>query len=261
MKLRIIWVAMVAICSCVGCLNTHKDSNTKRLAVLPTPTAKADPVARAKTSEKTKESAELPAELAAKACLKTAEKLEESGFDQEAIAHYERARELAPKGTDVSRRLAILYDRCGLDDQAVAEFEKALSRSPNDADLLNDFGYYYCSRGNFATAERFLQRAVQANAAHAHAWANLATVYANTNRLDDAVKAYEHVVAPAAARCNVGILLAGHGETAKAKVYFRDAIKLDTNFEKAKSLLARLDQPSQGKTVTTESLVPAEDRK
>src|SRR5205823_1712687 len=69
---------------------------------------------------------ELPPKEAAKACLATAEELQQQGCDREAALLFERARQLDPKQTRICRNLAMLYDRQGDFAKALVEYEKAL---------------------------------------------------------------------------------------------------------------------------------------
>src|SRR5438132_1045602 len=81
----------------VGCLNPRTVPDLPPTA--PTPTAS--------TSAKN----DLPSKDSAKVCLTLAEEFEKNGHDADAIGQYERARGYDPSLKQVSRRLAILYDR------------------------------------------------------------------------------------------------------------------------------------------------------
>ena len=78
---------------------------------------------------------ELPPARAAEACLASARELEKHGYEADAIVQYEKARQDNPRLTQVSRRLAVLYDRQGNAQRALAEYQLALKVQPRDADL------------------------------------------------------------------------------------------------------------------------------
>ena len=102
----------------------------------------------------------LPPKEAAKACLRTADEMVRGGYRKEAIALYERARELDPKQQQVCRYLAVLYDISGMDSQALAEYNHAVRLNPKDAALFNDFGYFYYHRHDMHQAEQWFRAAI-----------------------------------------------------------------------------------------------------
>src|SRR5260221_8042704 len=103
---------------------------------------------------------ELPMRETVRACIATAEQLEQQGHHREAIQLYEKARGLDPKANNYARHLAGLYDLENDPTRSLAEFQAALSATPNDADLLNDFGCFQDHRGNYTEAELLLRKAI-----------------------------------------------------------------------------------------------------
>ncbi|MCS6853091.1 MAG: tetratricopeptide repeat protein, partial [Gemmataceae bacterium] len=160
--------------------------------------------------------AELPPHKAAEACLVTAQMLEKHGHEVEAIAEYELARSYNPK-LQVSRRLAVLYDRQCDYARAMHEYRQALKQSPKDVELLNDVGYCCYERGDWAEAEKYLRQAVQLNPSYKRAWVNLGLVLGQQERYDESYQAFAQVLTPAEARSNVGVILMQHGKFEEAK--------------------------------------------
>ncbi|HEY3788558.1 MAG TPA: tetratricopeptide repeat protein, partial [Urbifossiella sp.] len=122
-----------------------------------------------------------------------ADSLEKQGKDAEAVAYYQWARELDPSLNDrASRHLAVLYDRT--DDQAKAmhEFQELLKKKPKDAALLNDLGYSYYNRAQWAEAETYLRKSIVADKHFKPAWVNLGLTLAQQGKQAEAIDAFGH---------------------------------------------------------------------
>src|SRR5262245_50850868 len=76
---------------------------------------------------------ELHPDSAAEVCFVTAESLAKAGQDSEAIALFEKARHGSAHQHEISRRLAVLYDRQGDFNKAAAEYKQLLQKTPRDA--------------------------------------------------------------------------------------------------------------------------------
>jgi Tfp pilus assembly protein PilF len=224
-----------------GCMTLHpRTDEAPQSAASPETRTDADAATTAKGEK------ELPPALGAKACLKTAEELEKRGFEIDAIAEYERARQLDSKHARVAARLAVLYGRNGDEVRAAAEYETALKLSPNDADLLNDLGCFQSNRGDWPAAEKALNRALQVKPDHSRAWSNLAVVYAKSGRMDESRKAFGRLLPPAQVEYNLGVIQAGLGHAEEAKSCFRAALAHDPQFTQAHNALSNLEAPPGG---------------
>jgi type IV pilus assembly protein PilF len=184
---------------------------------------------------------ELAPDLAAKACLLTAQELEKKDHLQEAIAECERARQLAPKQSNIAWRLAVLNDRAGNARKAAAEFQAALKQQPDSADLLNDLGYFYCRQENWAEAEKHLLAAVRVGPKHSQAWINLGLVYGKTARWQECWQAFAKTLTQTEASYNVGVLLAANGDYSAARKVLERAAAEDPNLPNLQAVLARLE--------------------
>ncbi len=183
---------------------------------------------------------ELPPEQAAQLHLETARELEKVGREPEAIAQYELARQSDARLTQVSRRLAVLYDRQCETTKALAEYRLALHLTPKDADLLNDLGYCHYSRGDMAAAEKTLREALAIDGKHARAWTNLGLALGRQERYAESFEAFSHAVTPAEAHANVGVLMAQQGKTDEARQRLRQALELAPEMRTAQAVLSRL---------------------
>jgi Tfp pilus assembly protein PilF len=193
---------------------------------------------------------ELPPRQAAVACLAAADELAQKGNGAEAakqaIALYEKARTLDPAtaaSAGVGRRLAVLYDLVGDFSKAQAEYDPLLKETPNDPKLLNDIGYSYYCRGDLATADTFLRKAVQADPALKAAWLNLGLVAGATGKMDDAFAAFQKGGTAGEAHANMGFVLAASGKTAEAKAEYRKALTIEPGLTTARAALERLENP------------------
>ncbi len=187
---------------------------------------------------------ELPPRQAAELCEVAGRELEQNAREAEAIAQYERARQLDPKRTHLARKLAVLYDRQGDATHAGKEYHEALRLSPHDADLFNDVGYFHYQSGNLPEAENWLRGALKEKPAHERAAVNLGIVLGKQGRFDESLKSFSLVLAPAQARCNVGMLMALAGRTDEARSAIRQALQLEPGLRQAQVLLARLEKPT-----------------
>lgn len=187
---------------------------------------------------------ELPVKEATQLCLRTAQEYEKGGDVEGAIRLYEKARGMDPKcAAAASRRLAALYDKAGDFSKSAAEYETLLKARPKDADLLNDVGYSHYSRGDWATAEQYLARAVQADPNHKRAWTNLGLAQGQQGKFDDAFQSFCRAVRPADAHCNLAFVLAAQGRTEEAKDQYRRALALDPSQRVARSVLTLMENP------------------
>ena len=153
-------VCVLLACSLSGCVRSMLQAR------LPESTDEDRPVTESISTAQLRNPADLKPSEGAQACLTTADSLAAKGHEVEAVKLLLRARQLDPKQKHLAHRLAVLYDRQGNDKLAMEEYKKALTESPSNAELLNDFGYFYYQRGQWAEAERFFQNALAVSPEH-----------------------------------------------------------------------------------------------
>lgn len=187
--------------------------------------------------------ADLTPKQAATLALTMAEQLEKAGKDGDAVAYYEKARTADPAAAaKASRRLAVLYDRAGDAGKAAAEFRELLKAKPKDADLLNDVGYSHYNRGEYAEAETYLRRAVDADKAHKRAWVNLGLALGQQGRDAESLAAFEKVVTPAEAKANLAFVRATKGDRDAAIDLYKQALSADGTLTAAQLGLAAVEK-------------------
>jgi tetratricopeptide (TPR) repeat protein len=197
---------------------------------------------------------ELPGKPAGALLFAMAEGLEKGGKDVEAIAYYERAREADPKLAErASRRLAVLYDKADDQSRAMNEFQELLKKKPRDASLLNDVGYSYYNRGQWAAAENSLRAAVAIDKNFKPAWVNLGLALAQQGKQVDALEAFGHAVSNAEAYANLGFVFAVQGKKEEALTVYRRSLELEPTLKISQAAIARLERSeplqSEGTTV------------
>lgn len=205
--------------------------------------------------------ADLPEKQQAGLCLAMAEECAKKGADADAVLYYEQARALDPGvGERASRRLAVLYDRLDNQAQALKEFDELVKKKPKDAGLLNDLGYSYYNRGQWAEAEAYLRRAVAADKANKQAWNNLGFALAQQGKYAEGLEAFHKAVTPAEAQANLGFVLAVQGKPVEAAQAYRRALELEPTLKTAQAALARLEGAAVPAVESTGAIGPVGSR-
>lgn len=236
-RFRVMVVGWTALAG-VGCVHRATDGGWS-VSTPDIPLPKAAATVQAPPPGATQE---LPGKESASLCLSMAEGLEKENKFADAVVYYERARSLDPAVNDrAARRLAVLYDR--LDQQAVAmkEFQELLKKKPKDAALLNDVGYSYYNRGQWAEAETYLRKAIAADKAYKQAWVNLGMALAMQGKYQEGVEAFEKGVSKAEAQANLGFILVVQGKKAEAAVAYRRALEFEPTYQAARQALSKLE--------------------
>ena len=203
-------------------------------------------------------SQELPPKSAAIANVTLADSLEKQGKDADAIEYYERARQLDPGLNDrAARRLAVLYDKTDNQAQAMIEFKDLLKRKPKDPTLVNDIGYSFYNRGEWAEAESHLRRAVAVDKNYKPAWVNLGLALAQQGRESEAIEAFLKAVSQAESYANLGFVLAAQGKKVEAVAAYRRALELEPTLRLAQVAVAKLEAGTEPATLPPAMLTPA----
>ena len=89
--------------------------------------------------------------------------------------------------------LAILLTILLVGSMSACSGMKSEPSGDKEADLVEN-GYVALSAGDYRTAENLLERALSINAENPYTWLNLGVVYQDTQRYDDARRAYQTVI-------------------------------------------------------------------
>jgi Tfp pilus assembly protein PilF len=188
-----------------------------------------------------KDPVNLPDTESVRLCLLTAEEYAKAGKFREAALEYERARQFNPNQKNIAHHLAPLYDRLGMPAQAQAEFDKALLESPRDANLCNNYGFFLYGRQQWQPAEEQFRKALALDSKLQAAWTNLGLALARQERYAESLEAFQKVVSPAEAYCNLALVQTVAGKIDLAKQNYHKALDLDPTQARARSVLAKMD--------------------
>lgn len=237
MRPRVLLAAASFAIAGFGCLHSNSGSNTttdigNRPQINASNSTPMQPVQQ-----------ELSDKPAGALLISMAEGLEKGGKDLEAITYYERAREMDPKLYDrATRRLAVLYDKADDQARAMHEFQELLKKKPKDPSLLNDIGYSFYNRGQWADAENYLRKATTLDKNFKPAWVNLGLALAQQGRQVDAIEAFGHAVSMAEGYANLGFVLTVQGKNDEALVAYRHSLELEPALKISQSAVARLER-------------------
>ncbi len=238
MRLPVLMLVIVA--TSAGC--THNRAATMT-GLLGGSESLAGPTSSGSSAPSESASGELPGKQSANLCLVMAESLERADKELEAVAYYERAREQDSSVAErVGRRLAVLYDRTDQQAKAMNEYQELLKKRPKDSGLLNDMGYSFYNRGQWAEAETYLLRSVTADKSNKRAWVNLGMAQAQLGKTGQAVTSFEKAVSQAEAQANLGFVFVTQGNRTEAIAAYRRALALEPTLPIAQAAITRLEQ-------------------
>ena len=139
----------------------------------------------------------------------------------EAVAALQRSLALDPRQPPVIALLAKMLSNLGRADEARRLLDNALAALPEDPHLLTASGMVYVGRGAYTEAEMDLQRALAVSPSDPQSYANLASFYEHSNRLDDAQRmlddAAQRGLANGACKLITARLLRGQGQAGAAR--------------------------------------------
>jgi tetratricopeptide (TPR) repeat protein len=167
------------------------------------------------------------------------------GLIDEALATYDRAKQLDPESPLPYLGLGLLYDARGEFEKALAAYAKALELDPSNAEVYINRGALYMDAGDVQHAITEYKRAIELQPFYATAHFNLALAYEQTGETALAEKEYLAVIAlqPSyvGARINLGILEASIGKLREARAQFEAILKIDPSNTAARAAVERLD--------------------
>lgn len=157
---------------------------------------------------------------------------------------FTRAAEIEPRSLATVTALI----RLDLSDKNVAaaraRADQAVARSPRSQPALLLAGRTYATSGDFARAESYLRRAIDADPARPEAYGTLANLYVAQNKVDEALKQLHDAVArdPKSVGTHVlmAMVLTKMGRGADAKSAYRQALSIDRDNAVAANNLAFL---------------------
>ncbi len=186
------------------------------------------------------------------------------GREEEALLGFKRLLQLHPGDSKAAVAAADLLNREDRRSEAIAVLETALEQEKPAALLFNQLGELRALDGDSLAAVRLFERALAVNEDLVVGRFNLAVLYVEQGRTDEAVALYEGVVERAPrhfqALFNVGRLYGRRGETAKQQRSWEAAIAANPDFVVgyfylAKLLMDRGEELTRAEKLVREGLV------
>ncbi len=194
------------------------------------------------------------------------------GEYRSAIDMLRKAADMAPNYPDYHSDLGAAYFKEGCYDEAIAAFQRALELNPGYANAYNNLGLTYRKKGKFPEAHAAIKKATELEPQHAVATYALGLSYycgGMFSQLQSAVrinakilgdiyflrKDYEEAVryytiavqvhpSYADLRYHLGKACAAAGRQDAARKAFQEALKINPNYQQAKTALEKIKEGS-----------------
>jgi tetratricopeptide (TPR) repeat protein len=139
--------------------------------------------------------------------------------------------------SEIHYNLGVQAQQAGNIQEALTEFQRAVAQDPDNADARNALGILlHLSFRRPAEAIEHYEKALEVRPTFSEARTNLANVYLDQGRYDEAIKLYEQVLndmlypTPFIAQGNMGWAYFKKGDTQKALENIRAAVTLNPKF-------------------------------
>ena len=152
---------------------------------------------------------------------------------------------MAPENWKAHNALGVLADQQELYDEAREHYVAALKLRPDLAIVWNNLGYSLFLMGDFEEAMKYMERALELDPTHEPARKNLALVYVQQRRFQQALDTFLQVGDISHAYTQVGYLAYRSGFLEDAEALLLEAIRQSPTYNKrAHSYLAAVRQAS-----------------
>lgn len=150
------------------------------------------------------------------------------GMDAEALVEFQKAFVVDSTSVDAMEGIGACQIRAGNYAPAERILEKALSHAPDDPEVLTLLGDVYFARDRRAEAAAHYRRAIQLDEDNSDAYLGLGTVLETSGDLDAAAEALQaallHAPKDAAVMYRLGMVYLDKNEKARARAYFEMAM-------------------------------------
>ena len=183
---------------------------------------------------------------------------ESTGNLTKAMESYAQALESDPKNGAALTSIARLHFREGRYPESAEYFQKAIAQSPEDAALYNDLGLTLSKLNQHEMAAQTLTRALELAPGTSRYANNLASVYFESGKADEALEVLKANNKAAVAHFNMAFLYYKKGQTDKAKVQLSESLVYENEassdpatkraIDRSREMLAQLDMSGTAPT-------------
>ena len=167
---------------------------------------------------------------------------------EDAIIQFELARPLA-RNRDEEAQLEfdlgsslLQLERFG---EAASHLERVAEINPNYTGIWFNVGFVYRVQKQYAEAEAFYKRAIEQEPADERPYSELASIYMNTNRLQDAYKIVEQGISANPSSAHLKALMAAvlleMGDRRRSRAMLEEAERINPNLEIVQSMRQALE--------------------
>ncbi|MGD0746000.1 MAG: tetratricopeptide repeat protein, partial [Verrucomicrobiota bacterium] len=154
----------------------------------------------------------------------------QKGAVHEAIAHFQKALEIAPNYALAHNNLGIALVQMGSMDEAITHYLKALQIDPDSASAHNNLGTALVQKGSVDEAIAHFQKVLQITPDFAEAHINLGSALLQKGEVDEAIVQYQEAVQikpdSSLAHHNLGNALLQKGAVDEAIVQYQEALEI-----------------------------------
>ncbi|MCF6768273.1 tetratricopeptide repeat protein [Thiotrichales bacterium 19S11-10] len=159
----------------------------------------------------------------------------------DAIIHYKKAIQIAPKHSSAYNNLGIIFQQKGQLNDAIASYEKAVQINPNYYEAYYNLGTIFHDLNQLDKAETNYKKSIEINANYHRVHNNLANLFSEQKKFDLAIIHFKKALQinpnyPQACN-NLGVVLQKINKFHDAEFYYKKAIELAPNFHEAYSNL------------------------
>jgi tetratricopeptide (TPR) repeat protein len=162
--------------------------------------------------------------------------------EAKALAYFEEALKRKPSAIEPIAQIVMIKTAQKKSDEARARVVRQLDQAPQSPLLHNLLGQLWAHEKNYAQAEQEFRKAIELNDALFPAYLNLAGIYLQMDKLDQAIKEYGAVLEknPKAIQAHMmlGMIHEGRNEFDKAQARYETILKLNPRFVPAANNLA-----------------------
>jgi tetratricopeptide (TPR) repeat protein len=158
---------------------------------------------------------------------------------------YEQAIAINPNYIPAYQNLAHLYIEMCDYERAVATYQKALHLQPRNGSLWFDLGMCQARRKDWPAALQSLQRAVDCDPENRQYLNTLGFAFARVGRFQDSLNCFMRSWGnEAMAQYQLARMLQHLGQMEQCGQCLQQALRLDPNFDKARTLLSQIENPA-----------------